>query len=102
MTDPIDVLLQRFHMLDEDGFLLHPDHPNITRMTQRMFKLLELQQSGIALSDLTKVELKSLQRVYDYYNEVLEEEANDMDYEEEEEEEEDDFDSEEFTSDDDE
>lgn len=62
-------------LLDDDNFLLPPDHPNVDLFTKRFFQLAEIQQKGIKLTKQDAMRLKEMQMAFDYYEEALEEEA---------------------------
>ena len=88
----ITVALENNGLLDDEGYLLPPTHPKVENFTRRLFKMAELQQSGIKLTPEYSAQLKEMQFAFDYYQEALEEEAQNIEGGDEQEEEEEDED----------
>jgi hypothetical protein len=63
--------LQTYGLLDSEGYLVHPNNPNVKALTKSMFPLLEMQQTGLKLTPQDKMRLMGMQMAFDYYNEEL-------------------------------
>jgi hypothetical protein len=64
--------LRTYGIVDDEGYLVPPEHPNVNRLTLQMSGLMEMQQDGLKLTPQDKLRLKTMQMVFDYYNEALE------------------------------
>lgn len=76
MDANLTAALKRNGLLDDEDYLLPPEHESVTLFVKRLFQLAEIQQKGIKLTKQDSARLKEMQMVFDYYEEVLEEEAN--------------------------
>lgn len=105
-TSPITEALKANLLLDAEGYLFPPDHANISQFTKRMYKMLEMQQTGVRFTAHDLAKFKQMQLAFDYYQEALDEEAkaieenyesddDDDDMDDDDEEEEDEYDEEE-------
>jgi hypothetical protein len=63
-------------LLDDEGYLLPPNHKNVENFTKQLFKMTELKQLGVKLSPQDQNRLREMNVAYDYYQDALEEEAN--------------------------
>ena len=66
-------------LLDNEGYLLPPNHPLVDKFTNNFYRLSELAQSGVKLSISDKQCLQRMHIAIDYYQEALEEVAQDLD-----------------------
>jgi len=76
----ITAALHQYGMLDREGFLVPPEHPNVNALTSRMAQLTDLSQSGLKLTSQDKLRLKTMHMVFDYYNEALQDLEDDGEY----------------------
>jgi hypothetical protein len=76
----ITAALHQYGMLDREGFIVPPYHPNVNALTSRMAQLMELSQSGLKLTPEDKLRLKTMHMVFDYYNEALHDLEDDGEY----------------------
>ena len=63
-------------LLDDDGYLLPPSHPNVSALTETIKSTLFFQSTGIQLSTQERMKLKLRLIAFDYYNTVIAEHAN--------------------------
>lgn len=89
MTETENALMS-YGLLDDDGYLVPPEHQNVGRLTQKMYNLLEAKHSGRKLSKEDQQSLHLMTIAFDYYNEALDEYLDEEEEEPEEEEEEED------------
>lgn len=102
MTEPsITTILKKYGLLDEEEYLVHPEHKNVIGLFNKLVKARSLLEDGKVITEQQKIELEHMQIAVDYYDEVLDEEAVRLAEEEGivEEEEEDDFEEVESTED---
>lgn len=82
----ITEILKRFGLLDHEEYLVPPEHPNVTKMIQRLVKMRSIVEDGKVLTPQQKADLRDLEAAKDYYDEALDEELelhNEQDDEEE-------------------
>lgn len=72
-------ILSTLGLLDADGYLVPPGHPNVRNMTKRLYALVDLQEGGTRLTAEEDNQLDLLQQAFDYYNDMVEEEAAALD-----------------------
>jgi hypothetical protein len=87
--------LHAFGLLDDEGYLVPPEHPNVGSLTKRMVEMMELREQGVKLSIEAKHELRAMIMAHDYYNEALQDLEDDGSSIDDDDEEEDDDDDEE-------
>ena len=72
--------LNYYGVLDSEGFLNPPENPNITTLTQKILGFVKMQTLGLKLSEQDTENLKTMQMVFDYYNDALEDLEDDSEY----------------------
>lgn len=80
-------ILKKFGLLDHEEYLVPPEHPNVTKLIQRLVKMRSIVEEGKMLTPEQKADLKDLEAAKDYYDEALEDELALHDEDEDDEEE---------------
>ena len=71
MISTLTDALRRYGLIDDEDYLVPPEHPNVDALTRGMAGLLELMADGLKLTPQDNQRLKAMQRAFDYYNEAL-------------------------------
>ena len=78
MSSEITQALREFDLLDEEDYLIHPEHPNVEHLTMVIFDLSEKRAIEGHLSPEDKQRFHQATIAFDYYNETLEELAEEL------------------------
>jgi len=71
----ITKILRKYHLLDDEDYLVSPDSRESMNLVKRLASLREVVESGNVLTPDQELELREIQIAYDYYNDELDEEV---------------------------
>ena len=71
MTTLLTDALRNYGLIDDQNYLVPPQHPSVDALTRRMAQLLELQADGLKLGPQDLQRLRAMQTAFDYYNEAV-------------------------------